>query len=155
MKSHISPDMRAGAIGDIEIVNKNNQYFEAVEIKHRIPINSIIIRDAFEKFKNMPLIRYYLLTTAEPYIKRGEEEKVDVLLREIRESHGCEVIANGIIPSLKYYLRLLQNPLELIKRYTTNLKLEFSKSTEIKKEHIKAWDDIMRKFIARKTRIPN
>lgn len=147
LKSHISPDMRAGAIGDIEIVNENNKYFEAVEIKHNIPIDVIIIEDALEKFKNTPLTRYYLLTTAEPNIKRGEEEKVNTLLQKIREKHGYEVIVNGIIPSLKYYLRLLQNPLEFIKKYTANLELEFSKTTEIKKEHIKAWDDIVSKLI--------
>jgi DNA (cytosine-5)-methyltransferase 1 len=144
LKSHISPDMRSGAIGDIEIIDGNNEYFEAVEIKHNIPINTTIIEDAYEKFKEMPLTRYYLLTTAKPNIKSGEEEKVTVLVQEIKKKHGCEVIVNGIIPSLKYYLRLLQDPLEFIERYTTNLRLEFSKTTEIKKEHIKIWNNIIK-----------
>jgi len=139
LKSHVSPDMRSGAIGDIEIINKNSRYFEAVEIKHNIPIDSIIIRDAYEKFKHTSITRYYLLTTAEPNIKKGEEKKIKELIKEIKAEHGCEIIVNGIIPSLKYYLRLLKNPIGFIERYTSNLNLEFSRTTEIKREHIKAW----------------
>jgi len=143
LRSHISSDMRAGGIGDIEIVDEKNKYFEAVEIKHNIPIDAIIIGDAYEKFKYTPITRYYLLTTAEPNIREGEERKTKNLISEIKIEHGCEIIVNGIIPSLKYYLRLLQNPIDFVERYTINLELEFSKTTEIKNEHIKAWRKIL------------
>ena len=69
LRSHISPDARARGIGDVEIVDENGDYFEAVEIKHEIPMDSLMIDDSFEKFRETPIKRYYLLTTAEPNIK--------------------------------------------------------------------------------------
>ncbi|MCD6569036.1 DNA methyltransferase [bacterium] len=144
MRSHISPDMRAKAIGDVEIVDENNEFFEAVEIKHSIPIDATMIEDAYQKFKDTPIARYYLLTTAEPYIKQGEKQKVNDIIEKIKKEHGCEVIVNGIVPSLKYYLRLLRNPNEFIARYTKNLESEFSKTTEIKRQHIETWRKIVK-----------
>ena len=146
LRSHLAPDVRSKAIGDIEITGGNGEYFEAVEIKHNIPINSAIIKDAYQKFKNTPVTRYYLLTTAEPDIKSGEEDQVRAVIAQIRKEHGCEIIVNGIIPSLKYYLRLLPNPMNLIERYTDNLELEFSKTTEIKKQHLAEWERIIKEL---------
>ncbi len=45
-----------------------------------------------------------MLTTLEPNIMQGEENKILELIEDIRNKHGCEVIVNGLIPSLKYYL---------------------------------------------------
>ncbi|MCD6226039.1 DNA methyltransferase [bacterium] len=144
LRSHISPDMRAKGVGDVEIVDKKGNYFEAVEIKHGIPIDSVIIGDAFEKFKESPIRRYYLLTTVEPNIKVGEEEKVKNIVEKIKTEHGCEVIVNGLIPSLQYYLRLVEKPERFIENYTKNLEKEFSKTTEVKEAHIKAWRNIIK-----------
>ena len=52
---------------------------------------------------------------------------------------------NGLIPSLKYYLRLLKDPSKFIDNYTRNLQKEFSKTTEIKEIHIKTWEKIIEK----------
>lgn len=147
LRSHISPDARAKGVGDLEVVDEKGAYFEAVEIKHGIPIDSVMIQDAYEKFKVTPIKRYYLLTTAEPNIKQGEEDKILELIEDIRNKHGCEVIVNGLIHSLKYYLRLLSEPSKFIDGYTKNLEIEFSKTTEIKKEHIKKWKEISKIFV--------
>jgi len=143
LRSHISPDKRVRGIGDVEIIDENGNYFEAVEIKHGIPIDSFMIDDAFEKFKETLIKRYYLLTTAEPNIKKGEEEEVKKIVENIKNKHGCEVIVNGLIPSLKYYLRLLKDPSKFIDNYTKNLQKEFSKTTEIKEIHINRWKEII------------
>jgi len=143
LRSHISPDVRAKCIGDIEVIDENKNYFEAIEIKHGIPINGDMIADAFEKFRTTPINRYYLLTTAEPNIESGEEEAVIKVVDDIRVKHGCEVIVNGLILSLKYYLRLLDNPSLFIENYTENLQKEFSKTTEIKREHIDSWRKLL------------
>lgn len=146
LRSHLAPDARSRAIGDIEIAGEDGGYFEAVEIKHNIPISPAIIEDAYQKFKDTPITRYYLLTTADPDIKSGEEEQVRALIAKIRKEHGCEIIVNGIIPSLKYYLRLLPNPVNFIERYTDNLGVEFSKTTEIKKQHLAEWERIIKEL---------
>jgi len=145
LKSHLASDIRAKSIGDIEIVDEDESYFEAIEIKHGKQIDSIMVSDAYEKFKDKEISRYYLLTTAEPDIESDEREAIRSEIERIKEEHGCEVIANGIIPSLRYYLRLLSNPEIFIERYTENLKAEFSKSTEIKTEHIEKWEELLSK----------
>lgn len=146
LKSHVASDIKAKEIGDVEIVDKKRKsIFEGVEIKHGIPIDFLIVRDAYEKIKNIPIERYYILTTAEPNIKRGEEKKVLQLVNEVRKNHGCEIVVNGLIHSLKYYLRLVQNLDEFMARYSKNIKIEASVSTVIKLEHLEKWNEIMKK----------
>lgn len=136
LESHVSADKRKKAIGDIEILDENKNYFEAVEIKHDKPINSTIIKDSYHKFEKYQIKRFFMLTTAYPNIEKDEEKQVIDLVKQIRDEHGCEVIVNGIIPSLKYYLRMLKDPGDFLSRYTNNLKSELSKSSEIKNEHV-------------------
>lgn len=104
------------------------------------------VRDAYEKIKDIPIERYYILTTAEPNIKRGGGEKVLQLVNEIRKNHGCEVVVNGLINSLKYYLRLVQNLDEFMARYSKNIKIEASVSTVIKLEHLEKWNEIIKRL---------
>ena len=73
-----------------------------------------------------------------PFIKEDEKEEIETKINQIRREHGCEVI-NGIIASLKYYLRLI-SPSEFLKIYTENLK----KDKEVKEEHLKAWESILK-----------
>ncbi|MEM3573542.1 MAG: DNA methyltransferase [Nitrososphaeria archaeon] len=143
LRSHLSPDTRAGTVGDIEVVDDKGEYFEAVEVKHGIPIDSFMVLDAYEKFKDTRIKRYYLLTTAEPNIKHNEEDNIVRAINYIRNKHGCEVLVNGVLYSLKYYLRLLDDPNKFIENYTKNLEIEFSKTTEIKKEHVEKWEELL------------
>ncbi len=146
LRSHTTPDEKEHIIGDIEIVDEKFQAFEGVEVKHNIAITSDLVDDAYQKFKEAPLNRYYLLTTAEPNIKVGEEQKVRGLIQKIKNEHGCEVIVNGIMSSLKYYLRLFKDPAKLLEKYTTNLKADFSETSDIKEEHILAWGRILKEM---------
>ncbi|MBI5042485.1 MAG: DNA cytosine methyltransferase, partial [Nitrospirae bacterium] len=106
LEEHTSSDKRSGRVGDIEIRDAEDKVFEAVEIKHGVTINPQLIRDAYEKFKSHPIQRYYLLSTVEE-IQDGEN--INKEISRILKIHGCQVIVNGIYPSLKYYLRLLHN----------------------------------------------
>lgn len=145
LKSHIASDIKAKEIGDVEIIDgKRKSIFEGVEIKHGIPIDFLIVRDAYEKIKDIPIERYYILTTAEPNIKKGEGKKVLQLVNEIRKNHGCEIVVNGLIPSLKYYLRLVRNLDKFMDRYSKNIKIEASVSTVIKLEHLEKWNEIIK-----------
>ena len=64
LKSHTTADTKSRGIGDIEVLN-GNSFFEAVEIKHNIPISPQIVDSAYQKFRHTPVSRYYLLTTAQ------------------------------------------------------------------------------------------
>ena len=146
LKSHVASDIKTKEIGDVEIIDeKKKTIFEGVEIKHGIPIDFLIVRDAYEKIKKIPIERYYILTTVEPNVKRGEKKKVMRLVNEIRKNHGCEIVVNGLIHSLKYYLRLVKSLDEFTARYSKNIKIEASVSTIIKLEHLEKWNEILKK----------
>ena len=148
LRSHTTSDFRSKGIGDIELVNTDEEFFEGVEIKHMIPITAQLVEDAIDKFQDKPVKRYYLLTTAEPCISTGEQEKIKSVIQRIEITHGCEVIVNGTMPSLRYYLRLLNNPALFLKRYSQNLEAEFSDSTDIKEEHLREWQSLRERIAA-------
>ena len=141
LKSHTTSDIKSGGIGDIEVLEENGDFFEGVEIKHNIPISSDLVRDAYEKFYETPVQRYYLLTTAEPNV--DDQEQVNRLVQEIHRRHGCEVIVNGILSSLKYYLRLLSNPKPFLDCYSKNLQLDFQQNTDVKEVHLRYWNELL------------
>ena len=136
LEEHTSSDKSSGRVGDIEIRDKEDNVFEAVEIKHGVTINPQLIRDAYEKFKSQPIQRYYLLSTVED-IQDGEN--INKEISRISKIHGCQVIINGIYPSLKYYLRLLHNTYDFIDNYVENLK----RDKTIKFEHKLKWNEIV------------
>ena len=142
LKSHTTADTKSHSIGDIEILNENS-FFEGVEIKHNIPISPGIVEDAYQKFAPTSVSRYYLLTTAEPNVKDEDVDSVNRLVSEIHKQQNCEVIINGILPSLKYYLRLLSNPKLFLHSYSKNLQSDFEQSAEIKEPHLRYWETLL------------
>ena len=145
LKSHTTSDIKSGGIGDIEVLDENGDFFEAVEIKHNIPISPQLVKDGYEKFYETLVRRYYLLTTAEPNV--NESETVDQLIQQIHRQHGCEVIVNGIFPSLKYYVRLLSNPKLFLDCYSKNLQLDFNQNTDIKATHLDYWNELLNSLL--------
>ena len=145
LKSHTTSDIKSGGIGDIEVLEKNGNFFEAVEIKHNIPISPDLVKSAYQKFAETPVRRYYLLTTAEPNV--DDPRTVDQLVQQIRRQHGCEVIVNGILPSIKYYLRLLSNPKLFLDCYSKNLQLDFQQNTDVKEIHLRYWNELLESLL--------
>ena len=141
LKSHTTSDIKSGGIGDIEVLDETENFFEAVEIKHNIPISPTLVRDAYQKFSQTSVRRYYLLTTAEPDV--DDVDEVNQWVRQIHMQDGREVIVNGILPSLKYYLRLLSNPKLFLDCYTKNLQVDFQMNTDIKEIHVRYWADML------------
>lgn len=137
LEEHTSSDRSSGRVGDIEVHDEDGRVFEAVEIKHGIPINSHLVRDAYEKFKAHPIKRYYLLSTAD--VDLSDTENTNKEVSKILKIHGCQVIVNGIYPSLKYYLRFLHNTDNFVDNYVENLK----KDKTIKYEHKLKWDQLV------------
>lgn len=137
LESHTSADARSGRIGDIDINDEKDESFEAVEVKHGIPITLQLVKDAFEKFQTTQVKRYYLLSTSD--LNETEREKIEKEIERIKTIHGCHVIVNGLIHSLKYYLRLLNNTSEFISNYVNLLEQDSS----LKFEHKRKWNDIV------------
>lgn len=135
LESHTSADVRSGRIGDIEIIDEQNRTFEAIEVKHGIPVTLQLVRDAYAKFQTTAVNRYYILSTAQ-YPTDDEWNDIQAEIQKIKNIHGCQLIVNGIMPSLKYYLRLLDNPFEFIDKYVNLLEVD----TALKFEHKAKWN---------------
>ncbi|MEM2175482.1 MAG: DNA methyltransferase [Candidatus Micrarchaeia archaeon] len=144
LKPHTASDSRMG-YGDIEVYYKDGKPFEIVEIKHEIPIGLTMIGDVLKKIQGTSIKRYFILTTAEPNFEGNEEEILDSL-NKIKKEYNVDIIPNGVLPSLKYYLRLIDNPIEFVNTYTENLEREFQQTTDIKEVHIEKWKKIIEKY---------
>lgn len=135
--SHTSADLRSGDIGDIQINDKNGKPFEGVEVKYGKLIDHVLVEDAFEKIKQYPVDRYYLLSTE---ITTGDElAKIQTIIDQISTQHGCQVIVNGLVPTIKYYLRLINDTDDFIQNYTENV----INDPAIKIDHKRAWKNLV------------
>lgn len=138
LSSHYSCDKSSGNTGDIVVSNSDESLYEVVEVKFDIAPDYIMVEDAYKKFSNTTIQRYYILSTLS--IKDDEVEKVHDLINRIREEHGCQVIINGVFPTIKYYLRLLENTDLFLEYYLDNIK----NHSEINAEHQLAWNNILK-----------
>lgn len=137
LESHTSADSQSGRLGDIDVVDGNGNSFEAVEVKSGIPVTYDIVERAKEKILPSHVVRYYILSTKP--VRKGDEAAISDVVAQVKNTHGCQIVVNGIIPSLKYYLRLLENPTSFIENYAGLL----SSDTNVKFEHRKVWNEII------------
>jgi DNA (cytosine-5)-methyltransferase 1 len=137
LESHTSADLRSNSIGDIQVDNEEGTPFEGVEVKYGKPITHSMLEDAYGKFGSLPVKRYYLLSTAEP--EEEEKKLIEDMIRKIKEEHGCQVIVNGLLPTIKYYLRLLEEPTPFLNKYTDNV----LNDEVVKLEHKQLWKEIL------------
>jgi DNA (cytosine-5)-methyltransferase 1 len=141
LEAHTSADSKSKALGDIDLLNPDGSHLEAIEIKHNKPISPDMIDVVYQKIKNADLERYYVLTTATPNF--SDVTAITRSLEQYAALHPCQIIVNGVIPSLKYYLRLLNHPEEFLNEYRKCLEAEFKRSSGIKKEHLEVWHEII------------
>lgn len=136
LENHTSSDIRSKSIGDVQI-NLGEDPFEGVEVKYDRPITHTMIENAYEKFREYPVRRYYLLSTLP--VKDSEQEKVNEVIKFIKREHGCQVIVNGLLPTIKYYLRLLDEPTPFINYYSENV----LNDEVTRPEHKEAWKELV------------
>lgn len=141
LKSHTTSDTKSSSLGDVEIVDSHDNFFEAVEVKHNISITPTLVEDALTKFQQLPLERYYLLTTASP--NSVEEQTIEGLVSQIRRQHGCEVIVNGVLPTIQYYLRRGKRTEAFLEAYTNAVQEDFAANTDLKETHLRRWNEIL------------
>jgi DNA (cytosine-5)-methyltransferase 1 len=112
--SHTASDRTSNSAWDIQIL-KNGKVIEAIEVKLDKAIDLNIARIWYEKIARFNTRRYYILS----YIGIKEEDEMDIkdLILEIQENHWCQLIVNWLLHTLKYYLRLIDNPSVFFNRY--------------------------------------
>jgi DNA (cytosine-5)-methyltransferase 1 len=139
MGSHTASDRTSNSSGDIEIL-KNKNLFESIEIKLDKKIDVTIVRIAIEKIKKFNPQRYYILSYTG--VKENDKVEIKALQAEINLKHGCQLIINGVIPTLKYYLRLITSLEEFIKNYSKAIEFD----SELKKIHKGKWNELIEKY---------
>jgi DNA (cytosine-5)-methyltransferase 1 len=134
--SHTASDRTSKTAGDIQIF-KNNELFEAIEIKLDKEIDSSIVRIAIEKIQRYNPSRYYILSLKS--VKSENKAEIEELIADIKVKHGCQIIINGVIPSLKYYLRLLSNLTEFFDTYSSLIEVD----KELQDIHKLKWNELI------------
>ena len=133
LESHQASDLRTGAVGDIEIEDADGVVIEGVEVKHGLRIDQPIVMAAEEKIMKSQIKRYYILTTHSS-CNSGDPE-VHTIIRKVYKSHGCQIIPNGVYPTIRYYLRMMSNPSEFLRRYSDNL----AKRSDVTSDQVTRW----------------
>ena len=140
---HTTSDKTSKSSGDIEVKDKLGNVFESLEIKYDVEIDSHIIRRVREKILKFNPKRYYVLSSGG--IKHDDYEEITKMSNELRKTHGCQLIINGLIPTLKYYFRLLNDLNSFVLLFNENILLD----KELKLIHKKSWEDIYTNLLSK------
>ncbi len=137
LNEHSAADSQTGSIGDIEVSdNTTSEIFEAVEVKHSLPISESIVADVQLKIMDKSISRYYILTTHQNCEPDAGAKKI---IDNIKTVYDCQVISNGVIPTIRYYLRLLDDPSLIFPAYVELLRVDKA----LAHEHRTAWNDVV------------
>lgn len=129
LEDHSAADAQTGALGDIEVVNEDGTVYEVLEIKHKMVVTKEMVISAKKKIQGSRVDRYYILTDSHEH-EPSEEVKNEVAI--VEERLGCQMIVNGIVPTIKYYLRLLRKPSDIFPFYANLLENDRSIAYEQK-----------------------
>lgn len=127
------------ASGDIEIY-KDSALFEAVEIKLDKKIDSQIVRIVEDKIYHWNPQRYYILSVLG--IKEEDAIEINEIVHTISRTHGCQVIINGLLPTIKYYLRLITDLTCFVSTYSKIVEQD----TELQVVHKERWNELIQKY---------
>lgn len=129
------------ASGDIEIFDKDDNLFEAIEIKLDKQIDSQIIRVVQEKIYKWNPQRYYVLSVYG--IKESDKEEIQAIVDNVKNKHGCQIIINGLLPTIKYYLRLISKLDDFVFQYSREIEVD----TELQAIHKEKWNEIIKNIL--------
>lgn len=129
-------DLTSKASGDIEIF-KDNTLFEGIEIKLDKKITEDIVHIAAKKIFRFSPTRYYILSYRG--VKQSDRKKIEKLIFNIKDKHGCQIIINGLLSTLKYYLRLVSSLEDFVSNYSSLVEND----TELQREHKEYWNIIL------------
>ena len=101
-----------------------------------IAVTTDMVDIASQKLIDRSVDRYYILTT---HANCAPSDEIQAQSKEVQESTGCQVIVNGVLPTLRYYLRLVSDPSKIFPNYVELLKTD----TDIGYEHRERWNQII------------
>ncbi len=105
-------------------------------------INSTTIRIAIDKIKKPNPERYHVLSWTG--IKESGKKESAGLMEAVKIEHGCQLIINGAVPTLKYYLRLITSLDGFIENHNEAIGL----GSKLKKAHKDKWGQLIEKYFS-------
>jgi len=129
---------KSGTVGDVDVL-LNGKPIEAVEVKFGEPITMAMVDGAIEKIESKDVRRYYILSTA-GISSVADAEDISRRCKDFYRNYGCEIIVNGVLETIGYYLRLIGSTDEFISRYVEYV----SKDKDLTFEHKQAWNVVTR-----------
>lgn len=135
LESHTAADSKSQQIGDVNVVDKDGRFFEGYEIKHNVQITSNVIDTSFQKLRTTPVKRFYILTT----YPHEDYTEFDDDVRRVAQTHGCQLIVNGVDRTLSYYLRLIEDTSSFIDTYVSRLESDAALNFQIRER----WNQIV------------
>ena len=99
-----------------------------------------MIAVATEKIAQFNPERYLILSSAN--IKEEDTSDIAQMIDDVANQYKCQVIVNGVLPTIKYYLRLVSDLPEFINKYSQLIE----KDQEINFDHKQKWNKIMTRF---------
>ena len=140
--SHTASDRTSKSAGDIEIYysESSDSLLEVIEIKFEKPIDKHMVAIATEKIAKFNPERYLILSSAN--IKQEDVSDINQMIDEVADKYKCQIIVNGVLPTIKYYLRLISYLPEFINNYSALIE----KDQEINFDHKQKWNEIVARF---------
>lgn len=127
------------ASGDIEIF-RGSELFEAIEIKLDKKIDSQIVRVVEEKIYRWNPQRYYILSVLGT--KEDDQDEISDIICKVGINHGCQIINNGLLATIKYYLRLIEDLGQFLETYSKYIETD----SELQKIHKTFWNELIKKY---------
>lgn len=127
------------ASGDIEIF-AGEELFEAIEIKLDKQIDMQIAQVVEEKIYKWNPQRYYVLSVLG--VKPEDAAVVNDIVCKVGINHGCQIIINGLLPTIKYYLRLITDLSAFVTLYSELVE----KDSELQVVHKTKWNELIEQF---------
>ena len=134
------------SIESIRVNRNNGDLIEVLVVRHHKAITSRVIEDTFYRFRDAQMCRYCFLTTVEPLVTPREREKIRDLVQRIETQQTCEVIIDGVLPTIRYYLRTLSDPSLFWHQYWDNQKSVPLATTDPNKIHLKIWQSLLKQI---------
>ncbi len=140
--SHTASDKTSKSAGDIEIYYSESpaSLLEAIEIKFEKSIDKHMVAIATEKIARFNPERYLILSSAN--IKQEDVSDITRMIDEVGDQYKCQIIVNGVLPTIKYYLRLINHLPEFINNYSALIEQD----QEINFDHKRKWSEIVVRF---------
>jgi DNA (cytosine-5)-methyltransferase 1 len=123
----------------LQILTKDGCCLETAYIIKGTILSLGIVKSLYQQIKQTCPQRCLVLSVHEPC----PTDSQSWFLEQFQQNSDCEVMIDGVVPSLKYYLRLLDHPEGFLTEYRQCLEAEFQRSSGIKKEHLQTWHEIV------------